>query len=91
MPDLFDLPFEEEPPPEDSPLEPSLEEAPLDDRPAPARRVLSVTELTIQVRDALEQHIGEIWVEGELSNCKISSASISSPRDLAPCSSHTSS
>jgi exodeoxyribonuclease VII large subunit len=72
MRDLFDLPFEEEPPPEDSPLEPSLEEAPSDDRPAPTRRVLSVTELTIQVRDALEQQIGEIWVEGELSNCKIS-------------------
>jgi exodeoxyribonuclease VII large subunit len=33
--------------------------------------VLSVTELTIRVRDALEQHIGEIWVEGELSNCRI--------------------
>jgi exodeoxyribonuclease VII large subunit len=72
MRDLFDLPFEEEPAPEDSLLEePPLEE-PSDDRPASMRRVLSVTELTIQVRDALEQHIGEIWVEGELSNCKIS-------------------
>src|SRR6516164_5528569 len=73
MRDLFDLPFEEEPPPDESLLEePPLAELPSDDRPAPTRRVLSVTELTIRVRDALEHHIGEIWVEGELSNCKIS-------------------
>ena len=72
MRDLFDLPFEEEPPPEESlPEEPRLEE-PSDDRPTATRRVWSVTELTIQVRDALELQIGEIWVQGELSNCKLS-------------------
>src|SRR5262249_53611017 len=62
MSDLFDLPFEdEEPGPQD------------DSRPlTPAeRRILSVTELTVRVRDALEQQIGEIWVEGELSNCRV--------------------
>jgi exodeoxyribonuclease VII large subunit len=35
------------------------------------RRVLSVTELTIRIRDLLEGEFFEIWVEGELSNCKI--------------------
>ena len=35
------------------------------------RRVLSVTELTVRVRDLLETEFGEIWVEGELSNCRV--------------------
>ena len=39
--------------------------------PAPAaRRVLSVTELTIQIRDCLESDFFQVWVEGELSNCR---------------------
>ena len=59
MTDLFDLPFEEEPP------------APAAAAPRRAeRRVLSVTELTVRVRDHLEAAFFEIWVEGELSNCK---------------------
>ena len=37
----------------------------------PARRVLSVTELTARVRDRLETEFFEVWVEGELSNCKL--------------------
>jgi exodeoxyribonuclease VII large subunit len=57
MKDLFDLPFEEH------------DERP--ESPAPQRRILSVTDLTIRVRDALEEQIGEVWVEGELSNCKV--------------------
>src|SRR5262245_31974205 len=60
MPDLFDLPFEDE---DSGPAQPPA--------PARTRRILSVTELTIRVRDALEQHVGEVWVEGELSNCRI--------------------
>jgi exodeoxyribonuclease VII large subunit len=60
MPDLFDLPFEDE---DSGPAQPPA--------PARTRRILSVTELTIRVRDALEQQIGEVWVEGELSNCRI--------------------
>ena len=62
MSDLFDLPFEED--------EPELEpEAP--STPVAARRVLSVTDLTIKIRDRLEADFFEVWVEGELSNCKI--------------------
>ena len=33
-----------------------------------AATVLSVSELTRSIRDLLEGHIGEIWVEGEVSN-----------------------
>jgi exodeoxyribonuclease VII large subunit len=61
--DLFDLPFEED-------EEPEPEPAPA---PAPlaARRVLSVTELTVKIRDLLEAELFEVWVEGELSNCRV--------------------
>jgi exodeoxyribonuclease VII large subunit len=70
MSDLFDLPFEEEeepPAPVVEHLEPKLSTAPQ----GAARRVLSVTELTIRVRDLLESELFEVWVEGELSNCRI--------------------
>src|SRR5262249_16433524 len=40
-------------------------------QPVSQRRVLTVTELTVRVRDLLEQEFFEIWVEGELSNCKV--------------------
>jgi len=62
MSDLFDLPFEEEPEPESVPV--PVQPA------APVRRVLSVTELTVAIRDALEERFFQVWVEGELSNCK---------------------
>ena len=62
MSDLFDLPFEEDEP------EPEPEPAPA---PVATRRVLSVTDLTIKIRDRLESDFFEIWVEGELSNCKV--------------------
>src|SRR3954465_7338965 len=66
MSDLFDLPFEEEG--DEEPVAPSAA-APA---PAPAsRRVLSVTELTVRVRDLLETEFFEVWVEGELSNCRL--------------------
>src|SRR5215210_4090878 len=70
MSDLFDLPFEED-------AEPEPEPAPRADPPAPAprfpaaRRVFSVTELTVRVRDRLEAEFSDVWVEGELSNCRI--------------------
>jgi len=38
---------------------------------APARRVFSVTELTVRVRDLLEAEFSEVWVEGELSGCRL--------------------
>jgi len=62
MSDLFDLPFEEEEP------EPEATPAPA---PAAVRRVLSVTELTVKIRDLLEAEFFEVWVEGELSNCRV--------------------
>ncbi len=65
MSDLFDLPFEDDPEPEPEP-EPERVAA-----PPPARRVLSVTELTIQIRDRLESAFFEVWVEGEISNCRL--------------------
>ena len=57
MTDPFDLPFEED--------------EPVESRPPAIRRVLSVTELTVRVRDLLESGFQEIWVEGELSNCRV--------------------
>ena len=82
MTDLFDLPFEEE---DEDPLQDARPEHRASDDPAPsrarapepstagsqARRVLTVTELTVRVRDLLEQEFFEVWVEGELSNCRV--------------------
>jgi exodeoxyribonuclease VII large subunit len=62
MSDLFDLPFEEDEP--DAEPEPAT-------TPVRERRVLSVTELTVNIRDRLESEFFEVWVEGELSNCKV--------------------
>src|SRR2546427_4378855 len=62
MSDLFDLPFEEEEPEPEAPPAPA---------PAAVRRVLSVTELTVRIRDLLEGELFEVWVEGELSNCRV--------------------
>src|SRR5687768_8478151 len=79
MSSLFDLPFEEpEPEPEPQPLrreapaprgEPVSAGAPAKaDQP---RRVFTVAQLTARIRAMLEQQFFEIWVEGELSNCKV--------------------
>ncbi|HOB33268.1 MAG TPA: exodeoxyribonuclease VII large subunit, partial [Verrucomicrobiota bacterium] len=40
---------------------------PRETRP-PERKVLSVSELTAQVRCILEQHVGRVWVTGEVTN-----------------------
>ena len=76
MSDLFDLPFEEEENEEQSSVvsPPSTgDRRPATDggRPPTARRVFSVTELTVRVRDLLEAEFFEVWVEGELSNCRV--------------------
>ena len=64
MSDLFDLPFEDD--------EPEAIPAPAPaPQPVVARRVHSVTELTVRVRDHLEAEFFEVWVEGELSNCRL--------------------
>jgi exodeoxyribonuclease VII large subunit len=57
MPSLFDLPFEEPPPPEPDP-------------PPPRRRTYSVSELTAALRRLVDETFYEVWVEGEISNCR---------------------
>ncbi|HZT75441.1 MAG TPA: exodeoxyribonuclease VII large subunit [Vicinamibacterales bacterium] len=69
MSDLFDLPFEEDD-------EAAGLDAPADARRAaplepPARRVFRVSDLTVAIRDLLEDRFVEVWIEGELSNCKV--------------------
>ena len=39
--------------------------------PAPAREVVSVSELTNRIRALLESTHGEVWVEGEISNSRL--------------------
>jgi exodeoxyribonuclease VII large subunit len=83
---LFDLPFEEpEPEPEPEPNDPArLKPGPTIDTTieapgfsggasvtAPARQILSVSQLTANLREVLETTFPEIWVEGELSNAKV--------------------
>jgi len=79
---LFDLPFEE-PDPADPAAgktepEPAAEtaaarpEPPAPEPRAPEpRRILTVSELTMQIRGLLEERFFEVWVEGELSNCRV--------------------
>ena len=40
----------------------------------PTRKVLSVTELTWQIKRLLEQQVGEIWVTGEVTNLRLQSS-----------------
>lgn len=42
--------------------------------PEQTRRVLSVSELTEQVRRLLEKHIGQVWVRGEITNWRAQSS-----------------
>src|SRR5581483_10311632 len=70
MSDLFDLPFEEDPDRDSSVVNRDSTHEPRLTNHDP-RRTLSVTELTVRVRDLLEDALAEIWVEGELSNCKV--------------------
>jgi len=61
--DLFDTPFEED--------EPPLDAAAARPAAAPERHVYSVSELTSGIRTAIEDRFGQIWLEGEISNCKV--------------------
>ena len=61
MSDLFDVPFEEDQP------EPAAPRTP----PSAARRVVTVSELTAGIRSTIESGFGELWVEGEVSNCRV--------------------
>ena len=60
MSSLFDLPFEE----------PGQEPAEAATAPEP-RRILTVSELTGRIRMFLEERFVDVWVEGELSNCRV--------------------
>src|SRR5947208_777832 len=66
MSSLFDLPFEDEPdtPDTDAPV---VRERP----PAPTRVVRTVSELTAGIRHLLETAYVDVWVEGEISNCRL--------------------
>ena len=56
------LPFEESQPPK----------APEAPKPAaPARTILTVSELNATIRDILENQLHTVWVEGEISNARV--------------------
>ena len=58
MTTLFDLPFDE----------PDLEAEP---QGPSRRRIYTVSELTAAVRALLEEGFGGLWLEGEISNCRL--------------------
>lgn len=58
MTDLFSLPFEEDRGTSAVPA-------------TPQRRVFSVSELTAAIRGVLETTFGDVWVDGEISNCRV--------------------
>ena len=61
MSSLFDLPFDDD-----------AGGARVDKAPAPPPpRVYSVSELTAEVRSLLESTWADVWVEGEISNCRL--------------------
>jgi len=79
MSDLFSEPFEEDPQ-DDDPRDANrqLEQPPRagvaqDTRkPAvPERHIFTVSELTAAIRGTLESGFGDVWVEGEISNCRL--------------------
>src|SRR5262245_17845329 len=39
--------------------------------PKPERKVLTVTDLTLQIRRLLETQIGNVWVTGEITNLRV--------------------
>jgi len=60
MSDLFSDPFEE----------PAADQSSAAPRQS-SRRILTVSELNASIRDLLEGRLGELWIEGEISNCRI--------------------
>lgn len=68
--DLFDLPFEDVEPEPDSPAPPPGRGA-APPPPRAERVVFTVSEITGEIRDLLETRFLEVWVEGEISNCKL--------------------
>ena len=70
MADLFDTPFEEDDDSGEAPQAPTPPVAP-DPRRGNGRKIYSVSELTAGIRGLLEREFGEVWVEGEISNCRV--------------------
>ena len=67
MTDLFDLPFDDDPEVEAA----SAPAAVPPPAPAlPARQILTVSEITAGIRELIESRFFEVWIEGELSNCR---------------------
>jgi len=64
--DLFDLPFEEQ-----DRWGPDDDLLPAPPRRHAERRVVSVSQLTAAIRAQLETSFGDVWVEGEISNCRV--------------------
>jgi exodeoxyribonuclease VII large subunit len=60
MSGLFDQPFEDEPAARAEP-----------EAPKPRRRIFSVSEINAGIRATIEAGFGELWVEGEISNCRV--------------------
>ena len=60
MSDLFSDPFEEPP---DEPAQTPPKRS--------ARRTITVSQLNAAIRDLLEGQLGELWIEGEISNCRV--------------------
>ncbi len=54
-----------------SPADPPLDAGKMGPSDPPQRRVYSVTDVTVAIRDLLEDRFLEVWIEGELSNCKV--------------------
>ncbi len=63
--DLFDQPFEEGPPERDR------DEPDRQPPAAPERHVFTVSALTEAIRELFESTFGDVWVEGEISNCRV--------------------
>jgi exodeoxyribonuclease VII large subunit len=61
-PDLFGDPFEEE-----SPSGHAEPRAPV----PPRRRIFTVSELTAAIRGLFDSAFGDVWVDGEISNCRL--------------------
>jgi exodeoxyribonuclease VII large subunit len=78
---LFDLPFEDAPTPEAiepaeaPPARPATPASPAASAPPVAprrqRRAFTVTEIATAIRNQLEEAFFEVWIEGEISNCKM--------------------
>jgi exodeoxyribonuclease VII large subunit len=64
MSDLFSEPFEDDPLDVEPPRKPQASKA-------PERHIYTVAELTAAIRGTLESSFGDVWVEGEISNCRL--------------------